>query len=352
MTADGVNRRRPLPASVAGRGRRLLVARTGRPMIGRPPLMSRSVTRRRLQFGLVLFASAAIAAPGIAQDSGGPRHSDSSMIAEESVERPSASDAIGLLREGNARFVEGVPHAPHTTLDRLKATAENGQLPFATILTCADSRIPVERIFDRGVGDVFVVRVAGNVANTNEVGTIEYGVAHLHTPLVIVMGHTSCGAVTAVVQNAELHGAIRQLVDNIRPAVDFVRKNRPELNEEELVSAAIEANIWQSIDDLISTSEPVRKHVGDGSVKIVGAMYDLATGRVRFMGEHPYQERIVASASRVEESLSETENHGNTEIEESPKPAPIPAEVVGPIPDDISEAEADAGDEKLSDELR
>lgn len=218
------------------------------------------------------------------------------MAGEAPSARPSTADALNRLREGNTRFLSGESQSPNLTPERLREAAEQDQRPFATILTCADSRIPVERLFDQGVGDVFVVRVAGNVADTDEIGSIEYGVGHLRTPLVVVMGHTRCGAVSAVLSGAETHGSIAPLVDNIRPAVEWVQRNRPELGPEEMMAAAIEANVWQSIDDLLTHSAETRALVEQGSVTVVGAVYDLATGHVRFMGEHPYQERIIASA--------------------------------------------------------
>ncbi len=224
---------------------------------------------------------------------------------------PTPDQALLLLREGNARFIAGAPESPNTTPARLRDTADNGQNPFATILTCSDSRIPVERLFDRGFGDLFVVRVAGNVSDTDEIGTIEYAVAHLHTPLVIVMGHSSCGAVTAVANNAELHGSIAALVDNILPAVEWVRSNRPGLSPKELINAAIEANVWRSIEDLLSHSPEIRLLVHSGAVKVLGAIYDLPTGRARFMGEHPYQQRLL-SDSTAQTSADDPDNTDNS----------------------------------------
>jgi carbonic anhydrase len=208
---------------------------------------------------------------------------------------PNADQALAMLREGNMRFVSGKVQRPNSDAARRAETA-SGQAPFAIVLSCADSRVPVELAFDRGVGDVFVIRVAGNVADTDEIGTIEYGVGHLHSPLVVVMGHSSCGAVNAVASGAEVHGSIPGLVDNIIPAVEWVKANRPELTGDALVTAAIEANVWQSIDDLLSESQEVRTAVESSGVKVVGAVYDLATGRVRFMGEHPYQAKIIQAA--------------------------------------------------------
>lgn len=257
-------------------------------------------------------------------------------------DRPSADQALQNLRVGNARFYTGANRAPNLTPERVRETAEHGQFPFATVLSCADSRVPVEHLFDAGVGDLFVVRVAGNVADTDEIGTIEYGVGHLGTPLLVIMGHTGCGAVTAVVEGAEVHGAIPMLVDNIVPAAEWVKQNRPELTGKELVNAAVEANVWQAIDDTLSRSEVTRGLVKSGQLKIVGAVYELATGRVRFMGEHPYQDRVVAAAESgpadPHAPATSTANHDAPIMEQF-----APAHADAPARDDAPEEDAGHG---------
>jgi len=246
--------------------------------------------------------------------------------------RPSPDQALQNLRVGNARFYTGGNQAPNLSPERVRETAESGQAPFATVLSCADSRVPVEHLFDAGVGDLFVVRVAGNVADTDEIGTIEYGVGHLGTPLLVVLGHTGCGAVTAVVEGADVHGSIPMLVDNIIPAAEWVKKNRPELKGAELVNAAVEANVWQAIDDTLTRSEETRRLVEKGSLKIVGAVYDLATGKVRFMGEHPYQDRVMSAADRAPEAIEVTEAHGVPVMEQF-----APPHAGAPVHDDTPE---------------
>jgi carbonic anhydrase len=131
----------------------------------------------------------------------------------------SADEAIRLLTAGNDRFVAGKPQRPNSDLDRARSTAKNGQAPFAAVLACADSRVPVETVFDRGIGDLFVVRVAGNVADPGTLGSIEYAAEHLGTPVVVVLGHTQCGAVTAAMDNTELYGNLPSWVGVVRPAV-------------------------------------------------------------------------------------------------------------------------------------
>ena len=203
-------------------------------------------------------------------------------------------EALERLQAGNARFVAGKSIHPHIDAARMVETVEKGQHPFATVITCSDSRVPVELLFDQGIGDVFVIRVAGNVCDVDEIGSIEYGVDHLATPLMVVLGHTHCGAVTAVVTNAELHGSIPPLVDNIKPAVEAARKEHPDLHGKDLVPYAVKANVWQAIDDLFKGSPATRKLVESGSLKVIGAIYDLANGKVEWLGEHPEQTRLLS----------------------------------------------------------
>ncbi len=231
--------------------------------------------------------------------------------------------SLALLKEGNARFVADTPKHPNADSPRRAATAAEGQEPFATVLSCSDSRAPVELIFDRGVGEVFTVRVAGNVADTDEIATIEYGVGHLHTPLLVVLGHTRCGAVTAVVKGAELHGALPELVDNIKPAAE--RAKAATHDEKEIIPAAIKENVWQSIGDILRRSEIVRSELAKGNVSIVGGIYDLDTGRVEWLGEHPEQKQILASAPV--ENGHHSDEHGpattptSKPVQAKPKPA-------------------------------
>jgi carbonic anhydrase len=179
-----------------------------------------------------------------------------------------------------------------------------GQEPFATVLACSDSRDPVELIFDRGVGDVFVVRVAGNIAGLSELATVEYGIGHLNTPVLVVMGHSKCGAVTAVAKGAELHGHLHALADKIQPAVDKAKAGNPE--PDELVPRCIQANVWQTIEDIIKQSSVVRSKLAEGKLSILGAIYDLDQGKVTWLGQHPAEDSLVALAGQAttDESLS------------------------------------------------
>lgn len=206
--------------------------------------------------------------------------------------------SLMLLKEGNVRYVTGKPQHPHLDAERRATTFAQGQEPFATILACSDSREPVELIFDRGVGDLFVVRVAGNIAGISELATVEYGVSHLNTPILVVMGHTKCGAVTAVVKGTELHGHLQALAEKIKPAVDRVKAETPE--PDEAIAKAIQANVWQTIEDVIKQSSVVREKVRAGRLSILGAIYDLEQGKVSWLGLHPAQDSLVALADQSE----------------------------------------------------
>jgi carbonic anhydrase len=194
------------------------------------------------------------------------------------------------LVDGHARYLEGGPTHPRVSQQRRIETVKQGQHPYAIFLSCADSRVPLELIFDAGIGDLFIVRVAGNVANTNEIGTIEYGVEHLHAPLVVVLGHTKCGAVTAVVDHAHVSENIGKLVAPIVPAVEAARKQNPGVQGAPLVAAAIQQNVHQSITDLLGRSQIVRDAVAAGSVKVIGGVYDLQTGDIEWLGNDAHSQ--------------------------------------------------------------
>jgi len=191
--------------------------------------------------------------------------------------------ALSYLQAGNARFVAEKPEHPNSDLNRVRETGKNGQRPFAVVLGCADSRVPVETIFDRGVGDLFVVRVAGNVAGTNELASIEFAVDTMGTPLIVVLGHTNCGAVKAAIAGGELPGNLPALIDEIRPAARAALAKDPHANATTLLRAAIDENVRQQIDAAQRKSEPLRKQVAAGRVKFVGAVYDIDTGRVEWL---------------------------------------------------------------------
>jgi carbonic anhydrase len=191
--------------------------------------------------------------------------------------------------------VKGKPTHPHVDIERRAETGEQGQKPFAAILTCADSRLPVERLFDRGLGDLFVVRVAGNTAGTNEGGSLEYSVEHFKTPVLVVMGHTKCGAVTAATGSGPIDGPVGALVDQIRPAVERARLGNANAKQDDLVAAAVRENVWQSVSMLLKGSKFLREKAKSGELRIVGAVYNVAEGTVDFMGPHPWQSELIVA---------------------------------------------------------
>lgn len=217
------------------------------------------------------------------------------LAAEQAAGSPGPDQVLQQLKGGNERFLTGRRLLPNQKSARLKETAAKGQHPYVTILSCSDSRVPLEHMFDAGFGDLFVVRVAGNVADDDEIGTIEYGVGHLHTPLLLVLGHTKCGAVTAVAKGESVHGKIPVLVDNIVPAVEKARVKCGSDFTPAMVQCAIELNIWQSVKDIMEGSHEVRDLVKEGKLKVVGAMYDIETGKVDWLGEHPAQAALISA---------------------------------------------------------
>ncbi len=208
----------------------------------------------------------------------------------------SITSVIHMLEQGNERFVSGKMQYGNQDAAALARTAP-AQHPVATILSCSDSRVPVEKIFDMGIGELFVVRVAGNVCDVDETGTIEYGTDHLNTPVLLVLGHSKCGAVTAVASNAQVHGSIPPLVENIVPAVERAREEHPKMSAKELVPSATVENVWQSIEDLLRRSEIVRERVESGKLKIIGGVYHLEDSKVEWLGSHPHQSTLLADAT-------------------------------------------------------
>lgn len=192
-------------------------------------------------------------------------------------QRPTADEVITMLQEGNARFRACTLEHPNLCQESRDGLVE-GQDPIATILCCADSRVPPVNIFDQGLGDLFVVRVAGNIINDQILGSIEYAVSHLHTPLVIVMSHSKCGAISAVVDDINLGGHMSTLVAPIQAAMKNVEYQIGSLADNTAKEVA------HLMSDRIRESEPIIFDlVDDGLVKVVPAYYDLETGEVEFL---------------------------------------------------------------------
>lgn len=186
-------------------------------------------------------------------------------------------ESLQRLMEGNERhFAKKFIHPDHWEVQRVEVA--KGQHPFAILLSCADSRVPPEIIFDQGLGDLFVVRVAGNVTDPVVLGSIEYAAEHLEVPLVMVLGHERCGAVGAAVKGGELPGHLDALVAPIKPAVRAAKKQKGDL-----LDNAVRANVQMVVDQLRS-SKPLLGHlVHEGKLKVVGARYDLESGRVELL---------------------------------------------------------------------
>ncbi len=194
-------------------------------------------------------------------------------IPSTSPESLSPDAALQKLMGGNQRFVQHQPQYPDQSALRLKEVAQV-QHPFATILSCADSRVPAEIVFDQGIGDIFDVRIAGNIATHEAIGSIEYAVVLLGSPVLMVMGHERCGAVTAAVQNESLPGDISTFVQAIKPALQKVKNQSGDA-----VENAVTANVQYQIEQL-KHSKLLTEQVRSGKLKIVGGRYDLDTGRV------------------------------------------------------------------------
>ena len=198
------------------------------------------------------------------------------------------SQVIQDLIAGNGRFLDGTSiHSPHASLRKLKEFARVGQSPKAVVLCCSDSRAPVEMIFDQDIGDLFVIRVAGNVVAPSLVGSIEFATSAFGTNLVLVMGHTQCGAVTAALDHIENAQAIsseniHDIVSRIKPHILFLTQMQQKPRQEKL-ALAVEANVRASVSQLQHSSALIERLVQQGKIEIHGAVLNLATGQVDFL---------------------------------------------------------------------
>jgi len=201
-----------------------------------------------------------------------PSHSDQPAVAP--------IEAIAKLKEGNGRYTSGNLQHPGQTTERRTELAKI-QHPFATIVSCSDSRVPPEIVFDQGLGDLFIVRVAGNVINDEGLGSIEYAVDHLGTRLIVVLGHQRCGAVQAaketIAAKGKAPGHIESLVTAIKPAVQATAKDD--------LDTTIKANVQHVVQELRSSTPILKAKVDSGDVKVVGGYYSLDTGGVTFLDE-------------------------------------------------------------------
>ena len=193
-------------------------------------------------------------------------------------ENLSPKDAHNILVEGNKRFFQNLK-AQRNLQDQVFETSK-GQYPFAVILSCIDSRVPAELVFDQGIGDIFSVRVAGNIINEDILGSMEYACKVAGSKIVVVMGHTKCGAVTSACKHVEL-GNITPLLNKIKPAVALIEAKNGEMNAEAIEEVSVE-NVKISIDRIRQESPILVEMESNGEIEIVGAMYDVSSGIVDF----------------------------------------------------------------------
>lgn len=195
---------------------------------------------------------------------------------EEAVRR--TTELVETLKTGNLRFVTGKYSRKDLTKQRQELT--KGQQPYAIVLTCSDSRVPPELLFDESLGRLFVIRVAGNVVDSVALGSIEYAAEHLHTKLLVILGHTECGAVKATASGGEVSPNISSIIWRLRRSVERARVEEP--NAERLVNRAVSENVAQQIEASESQSGVIKELVEKGELGIVGAVYDLSSGKVVF----------------------------------------------------------------------
>lgn len=201
------------------------------------------------------------------------------------------AEALAELKTGNARFASGSALHPRQDLARVAEVAD-GQQPFAAILACSDSRQPLEILLDQGIGDIFVVRNAGNIASAAAVASLEYALEHLQVPLLLLLGHTHCGAVT-VAARAEMAESSSFLA-HFSPAIAEVNQSHPEFTGEARLEAIVTANVFANLAVLLRTSVLLRHRLLAGTTVLEGAVSDLETGAIRWLGRHPQEAALLA----------------------------------------------------------
>ena len=203
-----------------------------------------------------------------------------------------AAEALDKLKQGNARFIANVRGAEPILSQVRRADFVRGQNPFAVVLGCSDSRVPAEIVFDQGLGDLFVIRVAGNIVAPSQIGSVEFAVERFDTPLVAVLGHTLCGGVGAaldVLQGRAKPGSrgLMSIVDRIRPAILPLLQTELSRDPDALYRAATRANVSASANQVRHGSEIIERAVLEKGLAVVGGVYDLATGEVEFFDGLP-----------------------------------------------------------------
>jgi carbonic anhydrase len=202
----------------------------------------------------------------------------------------SAREALGRLREGNRRFAAGLLSTEVLATHTRRADLVGGQRPFAIVLGCSDSRVPAEIVFDQGLGDLFVIRVAGNIVAPSQVGSVEFAAIRFGTPLVVVLGHSRCGAIEATLEELRQPAGtrsrnLRSIVNRIRPSVEALLATELRHDPDALAREAVKANVRASVDHLRHGSETLEELTATSGLRIVGAEYSLETGLVEFHDE-------------------------------------------------------------------
>ena len=207
------------------------------------------------------------------------------------INKPSSEQIINVLKEGNERFASG--KSKHSNIDNARiafaSKEDQAKHALATVLSCSDSKVPVEHIFDVGIMDVFVIRVAGNTCGLSEIGSIEYGISQANTPVLIVMGHTDCEVIkkalyTSPKNKAHFSENVKGIIDKIDPAVKKAVKSVPkDAKDNIIIGETVKQNVWQSIEAIFAKSPEIRKLFKTGKIKIVGAIYDVSTGKVNWL---------------------------------------------------------------------
>lgn len=199
-----------------------------------------------------------------------------------------AEEALQRLREGNQRFVAGESTSDAATAHPERPDVTGGQSPFAIVLACSDSRVPIELIFDQGIGDLFVIRVAGNIVAPSQIGSIEFAATQFGTQLVVVLGHSNCGAISATIQELSKEASLRSpnlraIVDRIRPAIRPLLDSHSDHKSELFLDEAVKANVRESVNKLRHGSLIIEEMIDSRQLTIVGARYSIETGTIEFL---------------------------------------------------------------------
>lgn len=215
------------------------------------------------------------------------------------AEGPSASvspqDAWRMLAEGNERFARNLVLHPHVDPERLRILT-HAEEPFAAVVACADSRVAPEIIFDQGLGDLFVLRNAGEIVKSEvEIGSLEYAVDKLGVRLIVVLGHSHCDILTAAIHGVpkDDNGSVDKLAADLQPAIEEARDKVGGLKGDDLIREATEMNVLQQMKQILKLSPRIAKLVEDGKLKVVGGVYTLENNRVQWLGEHPSEKAVI-----------------------------------------------------------